>query len=457
MRSILGRLICCLLFAAAVIGTKEDLRVLVTSEDMPRERSAAHALKKKLIADGVKDVRLMHESQGAGHFAFFTWLSELSPMWTLVVPVDVEVDVEQVQGLTRTGQDYLGELIRDDDRSLIIHHYGGGISYPNMRTGFLVSPKIVEIMREKVKLMDKHQFVIDPIHEFAKYLKDKESITLTGVEQWSSKMVRDKFHDDGREIPSDKKLLVAIKTTSKFREKRIEKMVKKEWGKDPRLKVLYMTDEDVDEENFVNLKVNTDTGHCAKMRALLLYLATNYADEHFVMISDDDALYHVDNLLNLVFAQDYDKPLYLGERYAYASGDFKRGTTFITTGGGMVLSKHTLKKLMDEGIECRKADTPDDMQLGIWMHRLGIPALHSAQFHQRKPDDYHPTMLNSRSISFHNVLWADKDYRPIRDFLIPPKSAKEEEICPDKKEKEDTKERKEEDKREGTKEGKEEL
>lgn len=46
------------------------------------------------------------------------------------------------------------------------------------------------------------------------------------------------------------------------------------------------------------------------------------------------------------------------------------------------MNKAALKALLTSGNECGSDDSPDDMMLGVWLKRLGIPVLHSPLFHQ---------------------------------------------------------------------------
>ena len=63
-------------------------------------------------------------------------------------------------------------------------------------------------------------------------------------------------------------------------------------------------------------------------------------DHDFYVVSDDDTLWSVDRLLDLLAKTDASKPLYMGERYAYVSSR-PGGITYdyVTTGGGLVLTK----------------------------------------------------------------------------------------------------------------------
>jgi hypothetical protein len=62
------------------------------------------------------------------------------------------------------------------------------------------------------------------------------------------------------------------------------------------------------------------------------------------------------------------------------------------------------RKLMQQPIYCTcpKDDHPDDMHLGACMANIGASVVHSAKFHQSRPEDYHSSLLTvSEPVSFH--------------------------------------------------------
>eukprot|EP00465_Bigelowiella_longifila_P009721 CAMPEP_0185274908 /NCGR_PEP_ID=MMETSP1359-20130426/52875_1 /TAXON_ID=552665 /ORGANISM="Bigelowiella longifila, Strain CCMP242" /LENGTH=116 /DNA_ID=CAMNT_0027868059 /DNA_START=52 /DNA_END=399 /DNA_ORIENTATION=+ len=72
-------------------------------------------------------------------------------------------------------------------------------------------------------------------------------------------------------------------------------------------------------------------------------------------------------------------------------------------GGGLVLSTQAiLMRNKCLRCVCPYPDTPDDMQLGLWMKYLRIPAYHENGFHQSEPNNYHQAALSHYpSVSFH--------------------------------------------------------
>ncbi|PFH33058.1 hypothetical protein BESB_082570 [Besnoitia besnoiti] len=102
-------------------------------------------------------------------------------------------------------------------------------------------------------------------------------------------------------------------------------------------------------------------------------------------------------------------PLYLGQRYSFGHTDSGhsggRGYDYITMGGGVVLDREAVQAILEcETCQCPSEGAADDMILGLWMHQLKIPALHSRWFHQERPADYHPEHVRATTpVSFHRM------------------------------------------------------
>ena len=63
------------------------------------------------------------------------------------------------------------------------------------------------------------------------------------------------------------------------------------------------------------------------------------------------------------------------------------GYSYITGGGGMILNREGVSRLLAPGPDsapcaCPAPETPDDMQLGRCARRLGLPVLHSGRMFQ---------------------------------------------------------------------------
>lgn len=103
-------------------------------------------------------------------------------------------------------------------------------------------------------------------------------------------------------------------------------------------------------------------------------------------------------------------PLYLGERYGYGltGGNGSGGNEYVTMGGGVVLDRAAVQlvvQCIDSGrCSCPPDGTADDMLLGLWAQEVQVPLLHSRGFHQERPGDYHPLLVEAVTpVSFHRM------------------------------------------------------
>ncbi len=220
-------------------------------------------------------------------------------------------------------------------------------------------------------------------------------------------------------------VLIAVKTTSKYHQTRLPVLMRT-WVATSPVDVIFMSDgheyinlknsdsikksdihpsfevETVDLTKLWGIEINQKEGHCAKTDAILKYFEKYYCDterrrvpmKKFLVIVDDDTLLNVEALVRLLDTHNPKVPSYIGERYGYGhratDTDFQ-GYDYITMGGGVTLTcKSVIFRSYCEECKCPKPDTPDDMQLGLWMRHLGINATHESGFHQSQPHNYHP-------------------------------------------------------------------
>merc|ERR1711990_1035674 len=83
---------------------------------------------------------------------------------------------------------------------------------------------------------------------------------------------------------------------------------------------------------------------------------------------------------------------------------------YVTMGPGMAMSRPALlARNSNPELKCAAPDTFDDMQVGRWMTQAGISAVHEEGFHQARPDQYHPTILEHQDpVSFHKFAKDDR-------------------------------------------------
>jgi len=155
---------------------------------------------------------------------------------------------------------------------------------------------------------------------------------------------------------------------------------------------------------------NAEQGHCAKTIAIIRRFAENQKQRKWLVIADDDTLFNVERLLNVLKCHDATVPVIIGERYGYGFGfEGDTGYDYPTGGAGMVFSVPAAKVLADE-CECPNFDSPDDMIIGLCSRSLQIPIISLASFHQARPPDYADDYLKRiLPVSFHKHWNIDPD------------------------------------------------
>lgn len=103
---------------------------------------------------------------------------------------------------------------------------------------------------------------------------------------------------------------------------------------------------------------------------------------------------------------DKSEYIYLGERYGYDLFSEDSGYNYITGGGSIVFNLKTVRKIV-ESCSCPSPSSPDDMIIASCLKQFEIEPIHSTLFHQARPKDYPPTVLNKNSISFHKFWQID--------------------------------------------------
>ncbi|XP_025766612.1 beta-1,3-glucosyltransferase isoform X4 [Oreochromis niloticus] len=195
-------------------------------------------------------------------------------------------------------------------------------------------------------------------------------------------------------------VFVAVKTCQKFHSDRVP-VVKATWEKDAGFLEYYS---DVTDASIPTISLgvpNTERGHCGKTFAILRrFLSKAVPKADWLLIVDDDTLISLPRLRQLLRCYNPKEAVSLGERYGY--GLIQKGYSYTTGGGGMVLSRTAVSRLLSSSCGCYSDDAPDDMVLGRCFTTLGVPITHSPLFHQARPDDYSEEMISTQhAISFH--------------------------------------------------------
>ncbi|XP_030294179.1 beta-1,3-glucosyltransferase [Sparus aurata] len=307
---------------------------------------------------------------------------------------------------------FLGKRLHDNDAS-IIHHYAfsedpASFGYPDPAAGWAVSTLLLRRLAERIQHEHlKSDFTIDLKHELALYIwEEGNGPQLTAVPQFCTEM-RDNcattfttyLPNCGDPVPK-KDVFVAVKTCQKFHTERVP-VVKATWEKDAGFLEFYS---DVLDASIPTISLgvpNTERGHCGKTFAILRrFLSKAVPKADWLVIVDDDTLISLPRLRRLLRCYDPKEAVSLGERYGY--GLVQNGYSYATGGGGMVLSRVAVSRLVTSGCSCYSDDAPDDMVLGRCFTALGVPITHSPLFHQARPDDYSESLISmQQAISFH--------------------------------------------------------
>eukprot|EP00064_Thunnus_orientalis_P009689 superscaffoldBa00001245_g9715 len=375
--------------------------------------------------DGAKHRGHAHEAEHQQHLTHSAVVSDLEEV-VLVIQSQrnsyharrgEQRKLEVLQQAAELGQEwFLGKRLNDNEAS-IIHHYAfsedpGSFGYPDPAAGWALSTPLlqrcVQILAERIQHEHlKSDFTIDLKHEIALYIwEEGNGPKLTAVPEFCTEPRDNCATTFTTYMPScgdpvlKKDIFVAVKTCQKFHSDRVP-VVKATWEKDAGFLEYYS---DVTDASIPTISLgvpNTERGHCGKTFAILKrFLSKAVPKADWLLIVDDDTLISLSRLRRLLRCYDPKEAVSLGERYGY--GLVHSGYSYTTGGGGMVLSRVAVSRLVSSGCSCYSDDAPDDMVLGRCFTSLGVPITHSPLFHQARPDDYSETLLSlQQAISFH--------------------------------------------------------
>ncbi|CAI5643368.1 unnamed protein product [Oreochromis niloticus] len=337
------------------------------------------------LGQGVPVVVLLHElSQYEGDWSILPALPRLfakyghSASWLFFIEEETEVTLsallEVLNRYPAQEEWFLGKRLRDNEAS-IIHHYAfsedpSSFGYPDTAAGWALSAPLLKRLTERIQSENlKSDFTIDLKHEIALFIwEEGHGPKLTAVPEFCTEP-RDgcattftTYLPDCGDPVSKNDVFVAVKTCQKF---------------------------------------HSDRGHCGKTFAILRrFLSKAVPKADWLLIVDDDTLISLPRLRQLLRCYNPKEAVSLGERYGY--GLIQKGYSYTTGGGGMVLSRMAVSRLLSSSCGCYSDDAPDDMVLGRCFTTLGVPITHSPLFHQARPDDYPEEMISTQhAISFH--------------------------------------------------------
>ncbi|KAL9874453.1 beta-1,3-glucosyltransferase isoform 1-T2 [Glossina fuscipes fuscipes] len=213
----------------------------------------------------------------------------------------------------------------------------------------------------------------------------------------------------------------AVKTCSKYYNDRLV-VIQNTWAQYAK-HIKYFSDvADVKVPTIDTGVPNADTGHCTKTLAILQlalkdieqinrqkqqYWPANQPNIiRWLFLADDDTLLSVSGVCQILGCFNSSHQIYLGERYGYRLHALD-GFNYITGGGGIAFSLPTLRLIINH-CKCPSPSAPDDMILGSCLHSLQLRTVHSMRFHQARPHDYAPELLQLEApISFHKFWQLD--------------------------------------------------
>merc|ERR1719244_1595146 len=315
--------------------------------------------------------------------------------WVAILNENTDVDLKKLNeavekyGFEKGDSLFLGRGLKDSESTIIHHFESPGLLFPDLESGIFLSRKLVHDLWLQLSIPGHFppdfptNFNIDPAYEFAKFLA-KTGVKLTHIKEMCAKKTSSTKNcitftrqesicltsseiQDFKAILSPDKLYSAVKTCSQFHSSRLP-AVQSTWGK-------YVTPHYISEVEDPNIPtihlpytINTDSGHCNKTIAILHHFLQLDPVPEFLVMVDDDTILSSSRLASfLACYEGEEKPLLIGQRYGYMVATGEGGYNYVTGGGGMVLNKLGVEKLLEMpgGCSCPKPDTPDDMHLGM--------------------------------------------------------------------------------------------
>ncbi len=379
--------------------------------------------------------------------------------WLVFLEEDAGVDakalVEALKNKSpRRNEVHLGHALKDS-ANVIIHHYDPpGVLYPHPDAGLALSSALAASLARSLgdfrsdRTRFPTDFSIDPGYELARainHVRDRYDPEVQPPD-----MVQEEIplrHEERKfclrkeegcaiyprnvtcQIPTEedavfmaKKTLFAVKTCKKFHAERLS-VIQDTWEA-AALHISFFSEEAEEKYGTVVLPgvVNTPSGHCGKTEAILKHFVEKASGEgwQWLVIADDDTVLGVRKMLEQLWCygglregdkdkEERKKGVHLGQRYGFRVASGRYGYDYITGGGGMVFDLEMAQRIINagaaKGCSCPRMDTPDDMQLGACLANLGASPVHSARFHQGRPEDYHLKMLEEGHrggpVSFH--------------------------------------------------------
>ncbi|KAF2368791.1 Fringe-like [Trinorchestia longiramus] len=353
--------------------------------------------------------------------------------WLLFVDEYSSVDVKNLLAVIKEKKDssFIGRSLHDIESS-VIHHYaapGALPRYPDLRSGFVLSGDAVRRAAAKydpVAVASGNQFAIDVGYEFALWLLENFEISLDHSDAFCVRGALEDVKLDGCAVvalaprvcdptlPAVQRsdLHVSVKTYSGNHDTRLP-VLRSTWLPGALNFRIYSDVEDAAHGTVQSGVPNTERGHCAKTLTILRQSLERPQPWRWLLVADDDTLISLPRLLSALSCYSADEAVALGEMYGYRAAPHLL-VPYPTGGSGMVFSRPMVELLIESSwCKCRSADEPDDMLLGMCLHRLGRSLVHVRDMHQASPKSYAAGRLyGSKPISFHGFWMID----PVQEY-----------------------------------------
>uniref|UniRef100_A0A0K0EQ47 N-acetylgalactosaminide beta-1,3-galactosyltransferase n=1 Tax=Strongyloides stercoralis TaxID=6248 RepID=A0A0K0EQ47_STRER len=330
---------------------------------------------------------------------------------------------------------YFGKGVLDS-HPVIIHHYYGydpskhkPLYYPLTAGGMLMNINFINEVSEKIKLNNKEliNFNIDAKFEFAKFVKDKLNIDIINDDRFCfdtdnndlthcitihKKPLYNKDEKECQYNINNKNTFIGIKTFSGYHENRLP-IILNTWAKNINNYGLFS---DIEDSKYSTIKLNipnASKGHCEKTMGIIKYFVENKRFEFFkwLIIGDDDTLFNIPKLYEMLSCVNDKYPTVVGERYGFRHLESLIDSYDYPTGGSGMFFTREAAKLIANNCLCPSHTTPDDMVIGYCLKKYDIRFLHSPALHQSSINSYTEEYLRQITpISFHKFEEVDPYY-----------------------------------------------
>ncbi|CEF62110.1 Beta-1,3-glucosyltransferase [Strongyloides ratti] len=330
---------------------------------------------------------------------------------------------------------YLGKSVLDS-HPVIIHHYYGydpskhkPIYYPLTASGLLMNINFIKDVDEKIKLNDKelNNFNIDAKFEFAKFVKDKLDIDIINDDRFCfdtdnndlnncitihKTPLYDKIEEECQYTANSSNTFIGVKTFSGYYKSRLP-IILNTWAKNLN-NIGFFGDIEDKEYSTIKLDIpNVSKGHCEKTLGIIKYFVKNKKFESFnwLIIGDDDTLFNIPKLYEMLSCVNYKYSIVVGERYGFRHRENLIDSYDYPTGGSGMFFTREAAKIIAENCLCATHTTPDDMAIGYCIRKYDIRFFHSPALHQSSINSYSETYLRQTTpISFHKFEEVDPYY-----------------------------------------------